>query len=250
VVSNPNDDNGFQITTAAAYTGNASTRLQNNTTMVGTSDILITPTVDLTEAESVVLSFRYAFARRSSSNEDILRISVSNTCGATWSLRKQMRASNDLTTGGNVSTNFVPNGPDQWGYAEVTTISSSYHVSNFRVQFEFTSDGGNNLYIDDVNINGINVGLEEVLSGEGAGLLVMPNPATDNAQVVLNVKAGGKVRVDLVDVLGRTITGVHNGDLPQGVRRFDLPVSALPAGLYFIRVQQEGRSEAVRFVVE
>lgn len=250
VALNPNGDNGFQVTNAAAYTGSASTRLQNNTTMVGKSDILITPTVDLREAEDVVLSFRYAFARRSSSNDDLLRISVSNTCGETWSLRKQMRASNDLTTGGTVSTNFVPNGPDEWGYAEVTTISSSYHVSNFRVQFEFISDGGNNLYIDDVNINGMTVGLSEVLSGEGAALVVMPNPATDNAQAVLNVKAGGKVRVDLVDVLGRTIVGLHQGDLPRGVRRIDIPVSGLPSGLYFIRMMQEGRSEVVRFVVE
>jgi hypothetical protein len=123
-------------------------------------------------------------------------------------------------------------------------------VSNFRVQFEFISDGGNNLYIDDVNINGMTVGLSEVLSGEGAALVVMPNPATDNAQAVLNVKAGGKVRVDLVDVLGRTIVGLHQGDLPQGVRRIDIPVSGLPSGLYFIRMMQEGRSEVVRFVVE
>lgn len=247
---NVNGDNGFEVTTAAAYTGSASTRLQNNTTMVGKTDDLITPTVDLREAEDVVLSFRYAFARRSSSNEDLLRISVSNTCGATWSLRKQLRASNDLTTGGNVSTNFVPSGPDQWGYAEVTTISASYHVSNFRVRFEFISDGGNNLYIDDVNINGINVGLEQVFGNDAPTLRVMPNPAKDNAQAVLNVSQGGKVNVDVLDVLGRTVVGVHSGDLPQGESRFDLPVSGLPAGLYFLRMQQAGRSEAIRFVVE
>jgi hypothetical protein len=218
--------------------------------MSGRLDQLITPTVDLSTASNVSLTFRYAFARRTASNDDRLRVYISNNCGTTWSLRKQLFGSSNLPTAGNTTGNFIPSGADQWQFVEVTAISSNFHVSDFRVRFEFESNGGNNLYVDDININGQPVGLQEVLGGQGPSLVVYPNPAMDNAQAVVNVQTAGQVQVELLDVLGRTVSQLHNGALPVGIRRMDLPVAGLPAGLYFVRLQQNGRSEAVRFTIQ
>ncbi|HQW40980.1 MAG TPA: M43 family zinc metalloprotease [Flavobacteriales bacterium] len=240
----------FTITGTASYSGSKSAKVTNTANSAGGVYHLYAPTVDMSNATAITLSFRFAYAQRSTANNDRLRVYVSNDCGATWSLRTQLQGLSTLPTTGVVSGNFVPNGPSQWSQTVLTNINSTYHVSDFRLRFEFQSEGGNNLYIDDVNINGVAVGLEEVTSGNGAGLIVMPNPAKDNAQVVLNVKAAGRVQVDLLDVLGRTVKGLHNAPLPQGVRRMDLQVSELPAGLYFIRMEQEGQSQTVRFVVE
>ena len=249
-IADPDQDNSFSITNVSAFTGSKSIRIQNATTMAGRSDDLFTPTMDMTNATEITLSFRYAYARRTSTDDDRLRVYVSNNCGDTWSLRKQLRGSTDLATGGTTASNFVPSSGDQWGFAEINTISDAYHVADFRVRFNFESDGGNNLYIDDVNINGMPVGLDEVSTNNNAGLMVIPNPATDNAQAVLNVTEGGRVRVDMLDMLGRTIRGIFDGELSPGVRRIDVPVEELPAGLYFLRMQQNGRSEAVRFTVQ
>ena len=240
----------FTITGTASYSGSKSAKVTNTANSAGGVYHLYAPTVDMSNATAITLSFRFAYAQRSTANNDRLRVYVSNDCGATWSLRTQLQGLSTLPTTGVVSGNFVPNGPSQWSQTVLTNINSTYHVSDFRLRFEFQSEGGNNLYIDDVNINGVAVGLEEVTSGNGAGLIVMPNPAKDNAQVVLNVRAAGRVQVDLLDVLGRTVKGLHNAPLPQGVRRMDLQVSELPAGLYFIRMEQEGQSQTVRFVVE
>jgi len=38
--------------------------------------------------------------------------------------------------------------------------------------------------------------------------------------------------------------------MPTGVRRIDLPVEGSPAGLYFLRMQQGGQTEVVRFTVQ
>ncbi len=240
----------FTITGTASYSGSKSAKVTNTANSAGGVYHLYAPTVDMSNATAITLSFRFAYAQRSTANNDRLRVYVSNDCGATWSLRTQLQGLSTLPTTGVVSGNFVPNGPSQWSQTVLTNINSTYHVSDFRLRFEFQSEGGNNLYIDDVNINGVAVGLEEVTSGNGAGLIVMPNPAKDNAQVVLNVRAAGRVQVDLLDVLGRTVKGLHNAPLPQGVRRMDLQVSELPAGLYFIRMQQEDQNQTVRFVVE
>lgn len=241
---------GFSITGTAAFSGSKSAKVTNTANNAGGIYQLYAPTVDMSNASAITLSFRYAYAQRATGNNDRLRVYVSNDCGASWSLRTQLQGLTTLPTTGLVTGNFVPNGPAQWSQSVITNINTSYHVADFRLRFEFQSEGGNNLYLDDININGTPVGLEELTNGEGAGLIVIPNPAKDHAQVALNVQTAGKVRVDLMDVLGRTILGIQNGFMPHGVSRIELPLSGLPAGLYFVRMQQEDHSETVRFVVE
>lgn len=248
-VLNVDGDNGFTISTAASFSGSKSARLQNTASMDGRIDQLLTPTIDLSDATDVLVSFRYAYASRQSGNDDRLRVFVSNNCGETWSLRKQMFGSSTLNTGGVTSTNFVPSAA-QWGYTEIATISSSYHVPNFRLRFEFESDGGNNFYMDDVNINGFPVGLEEAQLEQGTLLSVVPNPTTANSQVIVNLPTTGRTTLELVDVLGRTINTLQDGDLSAGERRFHLPTEGLSSGLYFVRVRQAGLNEAVRFTVQ
>ena len=169
--------------------------------------------------------------------------------GATWAMRKQLRGSTDLTTGGNVSGSFVPN-PDQWGYAVVDNIPASYHVANFRVRFEFESNGGNNVYVDDININSHPVSVDDLLVDDTNALLVLPNPVEGPAQVVFSIDGPGRSTLEVVDVLGQVIATVHQGNLPAGQHRMDLPVQGLTAGMYFLRLRQGVGSRTVRFVVK
>jgi PKD repeat protein len=249
IVDDPGNDNTFQVTTAAAYSGSKSTRIVNTAAMDGQKDALISTTYDMSNADQVVLSFRYAYARRNTSNDDILRVYVSNNCGASWSPRKTLRGSNDLNTAGNpVTSSFIPSNA-QWGYAEVTNISNSFHVSNFRVKFEFESDGGNNLYLDDININGQPVGFEELLMS-GAGLAVVPNPAHGQAQALVELPVAERVTLTVEDVLGRRVAVAHQGTLQAGTQRIDLPIDGLVPGVYLLRLQHDDRFTTVRFVVE
>lgn len=246
--NNPNSDNTFGITSVAAYTGSKSTRIVNSTAMDGRLDEVVSTTYDLSGATSVLVSFRYAYAKRTSTSDDVLRFYISNDCGNSWALRKIMRGSTNLTTGGTTTSSFIPNGQGQWGYAEVTNISSTSLIPNFRFKFEFESDGGNNLYLDDINLNGAPVGVEE-LATSNTNLLVMPNPATDEAQAQFSLVKSGPVQLDLLDMTGRLVQRVHRGSMAVGTQRVDLPLRTLQAGLYFIRLQQNGLQEVGRFVV-
>lgn len=248
-VVNPDGDNGFTLTTAAAFTGDKSVRLLNTATMAGTKDELVSSTYDMTGVNSIRIAFRYAFARRNSANEDRLRVYVSNNCGATWSLRQQLRAETNLGTAPITGGTFVPANEGQWAYTEVTNVSNSFHTSNFRFKFEFESGGGNALYLDDININGSPVSVEEL--GLTAGVLtVVPNPARQQAQVHFGLERSGAARITLLDVLGRELATVHEGSLAVGEHRLELPVQGRSSGLYFVRLVQEGRSQVVRFMLE
>lgn len=248
---NTDGDAGFGISSAASFSGTKSARLSNSAGLVGRVDELISPTLDMSNASFITVSFKVAYARRSDTNNDVLRVFVSKDCGSTWSLRRQLYGSSNLATGGTVASSFIPNGPDQWSLQEITTIGSIFHTSSFRLRFEFESDGGNNLYLDDINItSGEQVGIEGLDGQAGVAMYVAPNPALSSAQAILSITDAGMTQVDLLDPLGRTITNLHNGNLMIGERRFDIPIMGLASGMYLLRCMQNGLTNVVRFTVE
>jgi len=248
---NPNGDNGFLITSSAAFSGTKSCRLTNSTGMAGKIDELISPSMDMTNAAAITVGFRHAFARRTASNDDRLRIYVSGNCGETWSLRRHLFAGSTLETSSIITSSFVPNGPDQWEIQQITNIGAAFFTSDFRVRFEFESDGGNNLYLDDINISAdLSTGLNE-MAEEGIGMLaVSPNPATTASQLTIRSSSTGKYRLDLLDAVGRKLVSLHDGDLAIGEHRMDLPVATLSQGVYFVRLSGSAQNDVIRFVVD
>lgn len=248
-VVNINNDNTFQLTDLAAFSGTKSARIINSSAMVGRVDELVSSTYDMSNATSIVITFKYAFARRNANNDDRLRLLVSNNCGQTWSIRRNLRGTVDLATAPNTSGSFVPT-PAQWNSSQSSSIASTYHVSDFRFKFEFESDGGNNVYIDDINLNGIPTGLNEVVLGARDGMVVSPNPATDRVAVRFNNERATVTSLDLLDVTGRSIRSILNSSLPPGEQRIEVSVGELGSGVYFLRLQRDGGQEVRRFVVE
>lgn len=250
-VVNADGDNGYTITNTAAYTGSKSLRILNNSSMAGRLDQLITPTYDMSGVSDIVLSFRYAYARRTNMSADQLRIFVSSNCGENWSLRGQLFGTSDLNTGGIVTGNFIPNGPAQWGYKEILTINSTFQVSDMRIRFDFFSDGGNNLYLDDINLNGtaVNVGLVEL--GEDAGdAVVMPNPTASNADLRLRLAAADRVRLELLDMTGRVLSTFQDGTLAAGDQRIAIPMGERASGIYIVRITTSGGIRTLQVVKE
>lgn len=248
VVANPDGDNTFAITGAAAHSGTQCVRIVNTAPMDGRKDDLYSAPYDLHDADQITVSFRYAYAQRDASNDDRLRVYVSNNCGISWSMRRQLRGASDLNTAGSpVGAAFSP-GPGQWAQAVLTNINASYHVSDFRLRFEFESDGGNNLYIDDININGQPVGVDGPTSG-GAGLAVFPNPAKDRIELRYD-HTGGPVVTDVLDLTGRIVVQGPRIMLGGGVQHSLLPIDQLPGGAYFVRLHTAQGMRVARFVVE
>lgn len=204
-VLDPDGDGGFQVTNAAAYTGNTSIRLGNTSSNLGRMDAVISSTYDVSEIQGLTVSFRYAFARRNGGNSDRLRLYVSNNCGATWSPRKTLLASDDLSTAPDQSGTFVPGGPDDWGFAEVSSFGANNHVSDLRLKFEFTSGGGNWVYIDDINVTGTAVSTSVQEATMDRGFTVIPNPASQQARLTVDKDIRGPIEILAYDALGKQV---------------------------------------------
>lgn len=241
-------DGGFVLSQAAAFTGSRSARLPNAITMSGNVDELLSETFDLSGSAGAIVTFRYAFAKRFPTNDDALFVWVSADCGATWVLRKVMRASNALLTAGVINGPFTPSGPDQWRLAEITNIGPTLCTSSFRLRFEFVSDGGNDLFIDDINIVAGQVGMRDQAT-EAQGLAAAWDASSGDAWASFAPVQPGPVRIEVQDAAGRRIAGLQAVAQSGGLQRMALGLRQAAPGTYIVRLVTETGTQAVRFIV-
>jgi len=242
------NDGTFNVTTSAAYTGSKCIKLTNNSNDEGNLDEMVSNTIDLSGMQDVVITFKYAYRRRTSSSDDRLRFLVSNNCGQSWSMREQLRGQTDLSTGNTQSSSFTPSNQGDWQEAVIDNIQPNYLENGFRFKFWFESDGGNNLYIDDINIIGTPVGIEE-LSAESIDLQIFPNPITDNSILAFELNERSDVEMDVMDVMGRTVIVLEDSSLSQGQHQYSISRNELSQGMYFVRMSVNGRTTMVKFMV-
>jgi PKD repeat protein len=242
--------NAFGITSTASFSGTRSSRVLNTTAMDGISVELLSRTFDMTNAEDITISFRWAYAKRTSTSDDVLSLYISNDCGNNWALRKIMRGTTTLPTGPVTTGSFVPNGAAQWGYTEVSNISATSHISDFRFKFVFESDGGNNLYLDDINIAALPVGIAEAAASPINSMRLVPNPARDEARLTAFLRSSGKANVDLLDATGRLVMSRDLGTLPAGETTLTLRFADLDRGAYVVRLRLDEASTSTRLMLE
>lgn len=77
-----------------------------------------------------------------------------------------------------------------------------------------------------------------------------PNPFAESASIPVSVRESQEVRIDLVDVLGRTVATIYDGNL-EGDRRYDFSFdgSGLSSGTYFVRVAGKSFSRTEKVVL-
>lgn len=64
---------------------------------------------------------------------------------------------------------------------------------------------------------------------------VWPNPVRNQATIAVEADASGPMRLAVYDMLGRTVTVLHDGEMHPGRHTFDLDAGQLPSGMYLIR---------------
>ncbi len=93
----------------------------------------------------------------------------------------------------------------------------------------------------------------DVAPGEGASAFgldgVAPNPARGAARIAFTLDRPGPVRLDVYDALGRRVLALLDAPRAAGPQEMAFSVSALPAGLYLVRLERAGQAQTRPFVV-
>lgn len=239
---------GWAVVSNAGYTGTSSIKLSNTSASPGDIDEVILPSIDLSAIQSPTMSFRVAFAQKASDNNDRLRVMISTDCGRTWQQR-YMRSGGNLKTVNPQTSAFTPTNASQWRM-ETANLSSFASSSNVLIKFDFKGDGGNNVYVDDINVVSSFTGLDEQ-SSDNMQLNVYPNPAEDGSVVTFTLNEKQKVSVGVFDVVGREVMSLFSGDMTQGEHTLQLNAAGkLNTGVYFVKLQANGRVFTRKMIVQ
>ena len=91
----------------------------------------------------------------------------------------------------------------------------------------------------------------EATPGATASLdAVYPNPLAGEAvTVVLETPEGGSARVEVIDVLGRTVAVLTDGSVGVGTHELSFATRDLPSGVYFVRLTAGGATQTRKLTV-
>jgi PKD repeat protein len=243
-VNNPGGGRQWELTTDAAYTGNQSVYLYNFINVnSGISDELISPSYDLSAIITPRLYFKVAYARKSASTSDNLRIHYSFNCGESWSILSVKNATALESVSGYYTQKFVPADKSQWKEIAVNLSSFVASKNNVKFKFEFISGIGNNIYIDDINISST-TGINE--EDPSAGLLVYPNPVRDLLTIDFTNAVIRPGQIEIRDLSGRTVYERSQDREESNGSSVQIDVANLSPGIYFLNVKGENGGNATK----
>jgi hypothetical protein len=174
----------------------------------------------------------------------------SPNCGVTWFQRKALVGP---ILGNIVATSSWTPSPSDWITVHIASSSfnNSFINSNFRYKFQFQSDGGNNIYLDDINIyegapsNGIVLDVAEL--NNVFELNVYPNPASHELKIAIFSQKSDLFKLEIRDLSGKMIYS-KTVKSSVGSNEYALPIEQMATGMYLLNVNSENSSKTIHFI--
>jgi hypothetical protein len=210
----------------------------------GAIDYLMLPPVDMTSAASMILTFKVAYAQYSSSYADKLEVQTSTNCGSTW-VSRYTKSGSTLSTATATTSAFTPTAETQWRQ-ETVDLTSLAGQSKVMIRFKATSAYGNNLYVDDVNLdvsNGLNA--NDLLSSVN----LFPNPSNANTSLEFFTKKASTVNLVVTNTIGEVVYEVEV-KANQGFNSTVIPSDQFESGVYFVNIQSENSNTTQKLVIQ
>lgn len=225
--------------------------INNYGNLQGSVEELITPSYNISNLQTPVnLKFSYSGAASDTGNTDVLKVYYSTNCGQTWTVRATYSGP-ELANAGLYTGAYLPPNVNFWTEKTISLPNNVTSQDNVRFKFEFTSGGygSNNFYLDKINIANTTA-VDENLDNT-IGLSVFPNPLGNTiATLSFHMPKNDKVSVDVIDVLGRTVANVFNGDMLAGQQNITIPRETFGAdGVYFVRFSTDGKQAMKKVIV-
>jgi hypothetical protein len=115
------------------------------------------------------------------------------------------------------------------------------------VRFELTSSGGNNVYVDDINLGGP-TGIETVLNPVDWVISPNPNIGQFNLDFILDKQSSTKF--SLLDIMGRTVYEIPEKVYSIGSHSEAFNFSQVEKGIYFLSVHTQHGNLTQKLIIE
>jgi PKD repeat protein len=254
-VYNANNNNAFELESTFGHTGSKCAKLTNFGQTPSNIDELISTNIDLsgidTNSGTVTLSFRYAYRKRTFSDYEFLKVFITGNCGENWAQRKTL-GGNQLSNQSS-STAWSPSSQADWVTVHMTNVTANYFTDNFRMRFRFEGEGGNNFYLDDINIYSGGPSNDLVLAGleqnNLSELVLYPNPTDADLHLTFSSLYAGAAKLKVTDLTGKVVQA-YPLYLQEGKNMIITQTNQLASGSFLLQLEFNGAVTTLPFVVE
>ena len=254
-IEDPLNDGTWEVTDDAAASGNRSLFIENwGNNVEFNDDFLRTATMDMSGMTEIHVNYKWAYVHKgtteASETDDRLRVSVTGDCGNDWDLRRMHRGFTDLPTANPTPFPWAPSGIEDWKEYTIVLDNEEYLTEFFRVQFEFESRLGNNIYLDDINVQGFgNTAVSEAMNGLTNSWNLAPNPAVTSSVIAFQIRKAGMASLMLQDASGRVLSSTSR-EFARGSHDWEVVAPTIP-GVYLLRLAtEEGAQRTWRWVIQ
>jgi Secretion system C-terminal sorting domain len=220
----------------SAYISNYNRRLK------GFKDQLVTPLVSYLNADSIFLSFSLAAAGYDPANPDpsatdTLEVFVSADCGKTLTSvykksGKQLQTINDADLAS--SADFIPRSDADWKMVKIDLTELLGKNNSFVAVFSNTSQGINNIYLDEISVYSKQVPPKL----KTKGLLVAPNPFSSRFVIQHYPDAKDLTGIEIFSSTGQL---VYRKKASGADSYIEIDLSSKPAGMYFVKLSYKDK---------
>ncbi len=243
-VASTYDTTKFRITNIASSSGAQSLQLNNFDSEEPLDlDYMIGPNIQTLFGKDISLSFDYAYAQIVGNELDRLRVLVSTDCGKTWTILRSFVGFTLRTSSSPVTTPYAP-GFGDW---KTSTINLSGYADKgpILLKWEFKADGGNNLYIDNINLTSSNIGIDENTLNDAIDFY--PNPASDRVTISFGSELNTDVNISISSINGKQVL-VHTA--LKGATTHTISGLNLPSGVYMVSFKFDNQRVTKKLIIE
>jgi hypothetical protein len=243
--NNLDTSNTWQLTNLASTTGSTSIMIDNFNSNVDGKDELYSRAISLAGASAVNVNFKYAYARRDTNSVDQLQLFGLNSCSGT-SLQRFSAIGGTLQTVPMQTTAFYPTQATDWKL-EIATLPPFLLTTGFRLKFVFSGHGGNNIFIDDINID-ITTGTKDI-SEMMDDINLFPNPSAGSCALKFNLSQSKTLTINIFNVLGEKVYVVSKNIYEEGSQEIKLNTNHLSSGMYIVQINDGTRAINKQLVI-
>ena len=158
-----------------------------------------------------------------------------------------MKAGTTLTTSLFTASAFVPTAATQWRNEVVALPAGASNNASVLVRFTATSDYGNNLYIDNVNLGAIPTSIK-ALATTDFNVSLYPNPSADFTNLNVTTKAATTGKVFVYNTVGQLVFEKAIA-LTEGANNIVIDTKNFSSGVYNVVLSSSNGSTVKKLTV-
>jgi PKD repeat protein len=217
-------------------------------------DQLISAPLNFSNYTTLHLNFDHAYAQRLTIKDSLI-VKISTDCGSTWTRILAAGPDDDdpnvFATHSRTGGAFYPYSAEDWCGSSYGTACYSLDISawagqpNARIMFESFNRNGNNLFLDNIEIDG-SVGISKPGKGD-LGVRIYPNPSGGIFNLYLE-KGNKNIDISIFDLHGQKVFSEKNLSRNGSITK-ELDLSGLSKGVYYMRLTTEDVTQVEKIII-